>query len=216
VEKGANVNVAINKGTPLITIAVVMDHAGFVQFLIENGADVNVKDSASHQMTPLMSAAQEGYLDIVKSLVQAKASLEDRNDAGMTALIHASKMGRDDVVQYLLESGADPNARDNNGMTALMHAASEYAGSRLTIKPDIKEGRKIKLDHVIVATSLLEKGADPMVKRNDGKTALMLVQDSISKRSKETSFSAEEVQKIYFNDMIQVLSGAETRKDKGQ
>ena len=211
VEKGADVNLNAGGTTPLI-IATVLGHAEIVQFLIEKGADANAKDSGFHQATPLMSAAGEGFLDIVKILLQGKAVLDDKDDNGITALMYAARQGRSDVVEYLLGKGANPNTRDNTGTTALMLAAKEYAGTRGSITPDVRQSRRIQLDHIKAVAILLEKGADPKIKDNKGKTALMLVQDSISKRSEQTSLGIEEVKRLFFKDIVDVLTEPQAKK----
>ncbi len=72
-------------------------------------------------------------------------------------LIQAAKDGRLDEVRDALDLGAPVNARDNRDWTALMWAA--WKG------------------HESVGTLLLVRGADRLLKNNDGKTALDLAKN---------------------------------------
>lgn len=89
---------------------------------------------------PLMWAALEGDLEMIRSLLDRGADPNVANEAGATALMWAipdlSK------VSALLEKGANPNARSKAGRTPLMIAASIYGATDV-----------VKL--------LLDRGADP-------------------------------------------------------
>nr|XP_038967543.1 kinase D-interacting substrate of 220 kDa isoform X12 [Rattus norvegicus] len=72
--------------------------------------------------TPLMLAAEQGNVEIVKELLKngANCNLEDLDN--WTALISASKEGHIHIVEELLKSGASLEHRDMGGWTALMWA----------------------------------------------------------------------------------------------
>uniref|UniRef100_A0A673V594 Kinase D interacting substrate 220 n=1 Tax=Suricata suricatta TaxID=37032 RepID=A0A673V594_SURSU len=72
--------------------------------------------------TPLMIAAEQGSLEIVKELIKngANCDLEDLDN--WTALISASKEGHMHIVEELLKCGANLEHRDMGGWTALMWA----------------------------------------------------------------------------------------------
>jgi len=55
-----------------------------VNFLIDNGADVNKKGKEG--MTALMYASKEGYLEVVKTLLENGADYKIKSDEGKTAL----------------------------------------------------------------------------------------------------------------------------------
>ena len=90
---------------------------GILQELIVEGAGDN---SGS---TPLIRASENGYLEILKELVEKGSDIEAKNKDGYTALIRASQRGYFDIVKCLVESGADINAKDNDGDSALIHAS---------------------------------------------------------------------------------------------
>ena len=60
----------------------------------------------------LRAAASRGEAAVVRSLLEAGASVDEANEYGATALILASMGGHADVVRVLLEAGADPDLAD--------------------------------------------------------------------------------------------------------
>ncbi|PCI09239.1 MAG: hypothetical protein COB73_05815 [Flavobacteriaceae bacterium] len=59
-----------------------------VKNLIENGTNINQK---SKGMTPLMFAARQNKVEIVKLLLSRSAKLKTKSDSGMTALDFAER-----------------------------------------------------------------------------------------------------------------------------
>uniref|UniRef100_A0A8C5KLB9 Kinase D-interacting substrate of 220 kDa n=1 Tax=Jaculus jaculus TaxID=51337 RepID=A0A8C5KLB9_JACJA len=88
--------------------------------LLEKCKDVDERNECGQ--TPLMIAAEQGNLEIVKELIKngANCTLEDLDN--WTALISASKEGHVHVVEELLKCGVDLEHRDMGGWTALMWA----------------------------------------------------------------------------------------------
>lgn len=76
--------------------------------LLATGMDVNAindnpEDGVEMRSTPLMVAAQRGYLDIVQSLCDKGSDVELRNYEGRSALDLAQLARKPEVVQYLSE-----------------------------------------------------------------------------------------------------------------
>ncbi|KPM38323.1 hypothetical protein AK830_g8242 [Neonectria ditissima] len=72
-----------------------------------------------------MKAASEGWLNVIRLLVDKGASLEAIDeDGGPTALMTAVLRKQRDAVQYLLRIGARIEASDQKKQTALWKAAS--------------------------------------------------------------------------------------------
>ena len=75
-----------------------------VDLFLDKGADVNVKDFYGD--TPLILAAKEGHLLVVKSLLGHKPNLEIKDGEGNTALVQAAVHGHSGQNLYILLSVA--------------------------------------------------------------------------------------------------------------
>jgi len=86
-----------------------------VKALIENGADVNSRDSS--QNTPLHLACENGNLKMVMVLLENGATIDAKNIDKDTPLHFACLNGHTVLAMALIEKGADIYATDNNGST---------------------------------------------------------------------------------------------------
>jgi ankyrin repeat protein len=122
VEKGANVNVSVEDGTPLI-LAAAAGRGDVVGYLLEKGANFHMEDEDGHDA--LHQAARVGDVKSVKTLLEYGAVVdavgfrdEDRN----TALLLASIAGHEGVVTLLLTKGANAHHVNACDETALQLA----------------------------------------------------------------------------------------------
>lgn len=100
---GANINAQTDETQETaLTLACCGGFSEVADFLIKAGADIELGAS-----TPLMEAAQEGHLDLVKYLLQASANVHAQTQTGDTALTYACENGHTDVADLLLECNAD-------------------------------------------------------------------------------------------------------------
>jgi ankyrin repeat protein len=124
-----------------------------LKILLETGCNVDATDH--NGTTALMFAAQQGYTEIVRRLLEAGANINlPRRLYGLTALMLATAAGHVDVVQTLIVGGADVNAKNDDGSTALMVAAHK--------------------GHLKVIEILLDAGVQVNIKDKDDDTALSL------------------------------------------
>lgn len=79
-------------------------------------------------MTPLHTAAREGNIENVRSLLQEGADVHALDDLGRTALYYAAFAGCAEAVTALLVAGSDPNLGDEGGVTPLMAAIKMHVG----------------------------------------------------------------------------------------
>lgn len=91
-----------------------------LQQLIEEGADVNGRDSLG--VSSLEWAAMYGHPEAVALLVENGADVNARNRQGSTPLHAAACFGRTAAAEKLIELGADPDVANDRGDTPL-HAA---------------------------------------------------------------------------------------------
>lgn len=136
------------KNDSLLLDAVRTNDLKKAEYQIKNGADLNCEDILSpYRHTPLMTAAREGNLEMIKLLAEHGAILDKKSITGFTALSEAAWFNRIDVVNVLLELGARPDIPNNEGNTALSEAA--------------------RLGHAELVSLLLKHGASPFTKNND-------------------------------------------------
>ncbi len=192
VAHGINIDVQDDDEQTALMKAAEYGHAELVMRLITQGAHLNLADCYGN--TALIKASIHGRCDIVQLLIEAKAKLMRRNKLGGTALIEAaafgqcavvkllipaikaayevnadidvSYMGIDDLRQLMLNELLNPlDVQDYEGRTALIQAAVHgYAD---------------------IVTLLMDAGADPLVKDNEGFTAKTLVTRRYLKNKEE-------------------------------
>ncbi|HVV54678.1 MAG TPA: ankyrin repeat domain-containing protein [Mucilaginibacter sp.] len=99
--KGADVNQPSNNGFRVFPIhsAVAGDHTEITRMLIENGANVNVRQQAG--ATPLHSAAQNGNLDILIMLLENGADTSVRMEGGKLPADMAREKGFTEIAEIL-------------------------------------------------------------------------------------------------------------------
>jgi len=77
------------------------------------------------KLTPLMIAAGNGHIDVVKHLIASGAKLQIRDRRGNTALTHAVINGHAHIVSHLLRIGDNHLIKDSSG-NSLIHYACAY------------------------------------------------------------------------------------------
>ncbi|XP_071119721.1 poly [ADP-ribose] polymerase tankyrase-like isoform X1 [Haliotis cracherodii] len=106
-------------------MATEKDYLEIVDVLVGNGAKVDVPLNTSRfKVTPLMMAAQFGFLDTLNYLVDHEAVVQRKDRLGRTALIHAAMNGNTNILSYLLNIGCNPNLCDNSGNSPINYAAA--------------------------------------------------------------------------------------------
>lgn len=136
---------------PPLYLALSNESLNVARFLISRPTvDVNARGQADE--SPLMMAALRGHLDIVEALIGRQAQV---NKPGWTPLHYAATHAGPNapaITRLLLEHHAFIDAESPNKTTPLMMAA-HYG-------------------HTNVVKILLEEGADPMARNQQGLTAI--------------------------------------------
>lgn len=216
IERGANLEEVNDEGyTPLME-AAREGHEDMVALLLAHGADINGQTEETQETaltlaccggfqevadflikaggdlelgctTPLIEAAQEGHLELVKYMIKAEANVNAQTQTGDTALTYACENGHTDVAEVLLDAGAELEHESEGGRTPLMKAAR--AGHLCTVQFLISKGANVNRStstsdhtvlslacaggHLTVVELLLRHGADSTHKLKDGSTMLI-------------------------------------------
>ena len=140
--------------TPLLW-AAFKGHKEIVEFLIVNGAQVNVK-SREAGVTPLHAPAYTGREDIAGLLIENGANVNAKNKDGETPLFMAASRGNKKMVELLLQKGAELNTK------SVFSMIEGYTPLHIAIKNGHKE----------IAEKLIEKGADINIRDKFGRAPL--------------------------------------------
>ncbi|KAK9972650.1 hypothetical protein ABG768_025939 [Culter alburnus] len=117
------VNKRNERGETRLHRAAIRGEARRIKELINEGADVNVKDFAG--WTALHEACNRGYYDVAKQLLAAGAEVNTKGLDDDTPLHDASNNGHLKVVKLLLRYGGDPCQSNRRGETPLKVANSQ-------------------------------------------------------------------------------------------
>jgi ankyrin repeat protein len=150
--------------------------------------DINEKDGRGN--APLQFAAEYGYFDIVKLLIEKGAQVNTTNKFGKTPLHKAACMHNRNTVEHLINNDANPNVQDNEGLTVLQEAV--LMGQLEVVKCLIEKDVDIDLVNRAERTALhfaVLKGFEDIVEYlvtaginvtatdDDGKTALVIAEE---------------------------------------
>ncbi|XP_014253165.1 ankyrin repeat domain-containing protein 39-like [Cimex lectularius] len=99
----------------------VMGDAGSVSSMLKKGHRVDETDASGY--TALHYAAKNGFIDIVKILLDAGASVGARTKAGQATPLHrAAGAGKLEVCKLLIDKRSDVGSLDVDGRTPLHRA----------------------------------------------------------------------------------------------
>ncbi len=123
VAAGADVNARDSQAYDLITIAAVANDVPMLKLAIASGGNTGLITSP-YDGTALIAAAHLGHVEVVQTLIDAKAPLDHVNNLRWTALIESIVLGDGGknhiaCLKALVDAGADVNISDGEGVTPL-------------------------------------------------------------------------------------------------
>jgi ankyrin repeat protein len=119
----------ITNGRTGLHIVVERRDPLWVRFLIQRGADPNIKDK--NGIYPIQIAAALGDIDSVEALIKGGAMVDVADQQGETPLIAAVHKRDTELVARLLKQGANPDRNDNSGRSARDYAELMNGNERL-------------------------------------------------------------------------------------
>eukprot|EP00211_Chloroparvula_japonica_P003914 CAMPEP_0119146400 /NCGR_PEP_ID=MMETSP1310-20130426/38859_1 /TAXON_ID=464262 /ORGANISM="Genus nov. species nov., Strain RCC2339" /LENGTH=712 /DNA_ID=CAMNT_0007138293 /DNA_START=76 /DNA_END=2214 /DNA_ORIENTATION=- len=165
VEAGSKLDEICCDGNAPLHNAVQAAHSKTARYLLEKGANVNLKLRAD--VTALHKAAYHGRAFLIPLLVTYGADVNAKTTSGVTPLMEALRMTRCPEAMSLIEENADVNVSDVSGWTALHYACKSV---------DHPDGSKM----VKVISVLLERGANVNALNKDGHKPMRYAPDSSS------------------------------------
>ena len=173
--------------------------------------DANIKDSFGRTM--LMWAVEDGKVDLVRNLLESRATnVNARDNNGETALLIATKKGNDEIVKLLLtREDINVNAKDNTGRTPLMAAAS--AGYieilyLLIVRPELDVNSTLFLEK---ETALLQA----VIKRHITTVRILLTHENIDSSIRDYLGVSpiDYARRVNHKELISILEEHENKQD---
>jgi ankyrin repeat protein len=187
-----------------LMLAAVQDQHEALMFLIEQGADLNLRFEAGPALsaarpgmslaTALAMAASEGNVRGVAALVEASADMNLPTAGDFTPLMIAVEKGHVKVVELLVKAGASQSATDFCGNTALMKAANKGNPRAVAALQDPAVLDMVQSQgftalsqaangcHLECVSLLLRRGASVNIVSREGNSALMMAAQSEAAR----------------------------------
>jgi ankyrin repeat protein/predicted aspartyl protease len=116
----ANVNQLFGNGSTALSVAAWQGNTEAVRELLKRGASQVSLES------PLARAAESGWDDIVRLLLDAHGNVDDLSAHGWSPLMEAAASGSMRTVRTLLAAGADTSKLSPEGKTAMEIAANSH------------------------------------------------------------------------------------------
>jgi len=187
IESGANVNAVTPFGrTPLMS-ATAYGHINIVRFLLENGADINIKDTHNGWTALMFSTGLKNEeFEIAQLLIENGADVNETSTKhGATALMMACNKCHYKIAKLLIET---PNINlgiiSNGGLTALDYA-KQYCGERIIdlfpIDNESESQSEDDFEHVSVSKSEIPEEAWNSIAYGDENVKKFLAEDKKNK-----------------------------------
>lgn len=109
--------------TPLLH-AIEQDQREIAEYLISNGANVNLKPKNGD--SPLISCIKRGHDLLAEKLMDLNCDLNDYDAEGYSAINYTVALCNKSVFNLLIDHGVDLNAKNQHGNTPLMQALITY------------------------------------------------------------------------------------------
>lgn len=110
----------VSTGETALHIVTGRRDTTWISFLLGKGADPNIRDVKGQ--TPLVVAANLGFVEGMELLITGGARVDEPNSTGETPLISAVHRRDIAMMRVLLKAGANPDRADSSGRSARDYA----------------------------------------------------------------------------------------------
>ena len=151
------INERSSTGHAPLHLAVEHGSVACVKFLLDEGADPNLKIKNDYEFhdTSMAIACWKNHLEMLKLLMEYGGKLDIKRKYGKT-LLHIAAWGNAfECAAFLVEQGADVSARNDSGKTPLMYAQDRE-----------------QINDIRITQLLIEHGADVNAADKNGETPL--------------------------------------------
>jgi ankyrin repeat protein len=120
-------------GETAVHLVIKRHDQTWLNFLLSKGAQTEIRDRDGN--TPLLTAAQIGDADAVRSMLQVNANANATNSRGETPIIFAVQQRNYAIMRLLLAAGGNPDLADTiAGKSARDYAQEDPRGSTATLR----------------------------------------------------------------------------------
>lgn len=222
IKQGVDLNIMDAEGKTALLHAIIHNHFDIANILIHNRAnldlpympeesnldviDFGINDLNEEHMiepltmeTPLIYAAVNGYVDIVKALIDHGANLEAANEHGETALYQAAVNGHQEIVSLLLDKGADPQF-SNLYQINLIEAAELLSGKNCPLSLYLQKRIRLPEDTLNQLSEKFKKIINEQISfaKNQHKHPLIIFGET------HNNFQVQQIEKVF----LKILSDA--------
>ncbi len=203
IRHGANINARTKDNSSALMFAARFNHPGIVEYLIANGADVNLendngnvamdfartnenmrdsialKNLAYKTEREFLRICKSGTLGQIQDFVEHDANVNARAKDKSSALMFAARFSTPDVIDYLLSNAADANLENAKGNIALDFARvnknlqNSPALKNLAYKTEREFLKICKSGTLKQISEFIENGANVNARAKDKSSALM-------------------------------------------
>ena len=154
IKRGANINLAMDAGTPPLSVAADCGNIEVVRLLLQE-SEIQINQTTKNGVTALSVASQEGHKEIVKMLLRKGADPNIASKGGIAALQAGCVHGHTAIVEMLLHAGADMKAvvtiEETRKYTP--YGLAQLAGHR-GIMSILESYRRKKMEHSVQVEKL--------------------------------------------------------------
>jgi ankyrin repeat protein len=156
IESGADLTHTSTDGLGVLHLAVVRGHTALAQFLLDKGVDPN--------------ASEAGYTALHWAAGRWETNLTQYDLVEAWSVYQGLPTGKMDLIKSLIEHGADVNARITKGPTTFGVGLTGHSFKVKGATPFLLAARSADVEAMRL---LLEAGADPLVKTDEGITPFL-------------------------------------------